>query len=110
MKKLALSLLTALSLAGTAAVAAPQQHQDNRRHYAPARPHYVPARPHFVAPRYVAPRIRYAAPPDYYAAPSYYYAEPEPDYYYYDNPYGTFNGCPPGFTIQNGVCKPYRGY
>jgi hypothetical protein len=23
---------------------------------------------------------------------------------------GTWNGCPPNFTIQDGVCKPYRGY
>jgi hypothetical protein len=23
---------------------------------------------------------------------------------------GTFNGCPPRYTIQDGVCKPYRGY
>jgi hypothetical protein len=22
----------------------------------------------------------------------------------------TWNGCPPNFTIQDGVCKPYRGY
>ena len=105
MKKLALSLFTALSLLGTAAVAAPQHHQDTRRHYVAPRPHF--------APRYVAPRIRYAAPPAYYAAPSYYYyaePEPEPDYYYGYNPYGTYNGCPPGYTVQDGACKPYRGY
>jgi hypothetical protein len=24
--------------------------------------------------------------------------------------YGTVNGCPPYYTIQGGVCKPYRGY
>jgi hypothetical protein len=24
--------------------------------------------------------------------------------------YGTWNGCPPRYTIQDGVCKPYRGY
>jgi len=22
----------------------------------------------------------------------------------------TFNGCPPNYTVQDGVCKPYRGY
>jgi hypothetical protein len=22
----------------------------------------------------------------------------------------TWNGCPPNYTIQDGVCKPYRGY
>jgi hypothetical protein len=24
--------------------------------------------------------------------------------------YNTWNGCPPNYTIQDGVCKPYRGY
>ena len=24
--------------------------------------------------------------------------------------YQTFNGCAPNYTIQDGVCKPYRGY
>ncbi len=27
---------------------------------------------------------------------------------YYD--YSGGNGCPPHYTIQDGVCKPYRGY
>ena len=25
-------------------------------------------------------------------------------------PGSTWNGCPPHFTVQDGVCKPYRGY
>jgi len=38
-----------------------------------------------------------------------------PRYYnYYRGPVGggwnTWNGCPPYYTIQDGVCKPYRGY
>jgi hypothetical protein len=38
-----------------------------------------------------------------------------PRYYDYDPGYyggglGTYNGCPPRYTIQDGVCKPYRGY
>jgi len=24
--------------------------------------------------------------------------------------YRTYNGCPRGFTVQDGVCQPYRGY
>jgi hypothetical protein len=24
--------------------------------------------------------------------------------------YQTWNGCQPGFTVQDGRCKPYRGY
>jgi hypothetical protein len=27
-------------------------------------------------------------------------------YNYYGG--GTWNGCPPGWTVQGGVCKPYR--
>lgn len=38
-----------------------------------------------------------------------YYAPPAP-YYGYRGGYNTWNGCPPNFTIQDGVCKPYRGY
>jgi len=38
-----------------------------------------------------------------------------PRYYdYYPGAAGggfeTWNGCPPGYTIQGGACKPYRGY
>ena len=39
-----------------------------------------------------------------------YYAPPPPPPRYYRGPYRTFNGCPPRYTIQDGVCKPYRGY
>lgn len=34
-------------------------------------------------------------------------------YQYYRGPdrrYRTWNGCPPNYTIQDGRCKPYRGY
>ena len=30
------------------------------------------------------------------------------DYYDYYGGGGTWNGCPPDWTIQGGVCKPYR--
>jgi hypothetical protein len=36
--------------------------------------------------------------------------------YYYPPPagygygYPTYNGCPPGYTIQGGNCAPYRGH
>ena len=40
----------------------------------------------------------------------YYYPPPPPGYGGYGNyGYRTFNGCPPGYTIQDGVCKPYQG-
>jgi hypothetical protein len=40
-------------------------------------------------------------PPDYGG----YYGRPAP----YGYPPPTWNGCPPGYTIQGGVCQPYRG-
>ena len=41
------------------------------------------------------------------AQAQYYYPPPPPPPYYYGQP--TYNGCPPGYTVQGGVCKPYRG-
>lgn len=39
------------------------------------------------------------------------YAPPPPVYRErYRGSYRTYNGCPRGFTVQDGVCKPYRGY
>ena len=35
-------------------------------------------------------------------------ATPVKAQYYYPPP-STYNGCPPGYTVQGGVCKPYRG-
>ena len=29
---------------------------------------------------------------------------------YYGGGWNTWNGCPPNYTVQDGVCKPYRGY
>lgn len=45
----------------------------------------------------------------HYHRPRYYYR----DYGYAPRRgryYSTWNGCPHGFTVQDGVCKPYRGY
>jgi hypothetical protein len=30
--------------------------------------------------------------------------------YYRPGRYRTWNGCQPGWTVQDGRCKPYRGY
>jgi hypothetical protein len=46
----------------------------------------------------------------YYPHP--YYHRHYPRYYGYQGGYyggGTFNGCPPGWTIQGGNCAPYKG-
>jgi hypothetical protein len=37
----------------------------------------------------------------------YYPPPPPPPPYYYG--YRTYNGCPPGYTVQGGGCRPYRG-
>jgi hypothetical protein len=50
--------------------------------------------------------------------PGYYRHDQGPRYYDYSPGYPgyaggggeTYNGCPPHYTIQDGVCKPYRGY
>jgi len=70
-------------------------------------------------------------PPGYYPPPPPgYYPPPPPDYGYrpcppgytvqggvcrpYQGPegggYRTWNGCPRGYTVQGGECRPYRGY
>ena len=50
-------------------------------------------------------------------SPGYYQQDRGPRYYDYSPGYqgyagggrDTGNGCPPGYTVQGGVCKPYRG-
>jgi hypothetical protein len=44
---------------------------------------------------------------DYYSGPRYYDYSPG---YVGGGGWQTWNGCPPNYTIQGGVCKPYRGY
>ena len=39
-----------------------------------------------------------------------YYYPPPPGYGYgYGSGYRTWNGCPPGYTVQGGNCAPYQG-
>jgi hypothetical protein len=71
-------------------------------------------------PAYVEQATPYYGPPPYYpqAEPQYYeprpyrhYGQaeyPQSGHYYPPNRYR--NGCQPGYTVQDGVCKPYRGY
>ena len=42
------------------------------------------------------------------AAADWYYGRHHPHYYNYGGGSGTWNGCRPGWTVQGGVCKPYR--
>ncbi len=40
-----------------------------------------------------------------------YYRDYDGPYAYAPAPrYRTWNGCPRGYTVQDGICKPYRGY
>jgi hypothetical protein len=48
-------------------------------------------------------RHRYYPPP---APPPYYGG----GYYNGGGYYGGYRDCPRGYTVQDGVCKPYRGY
>ncbi len=52
----------------------------------------------------------------YYYAPDPYYPHRYREHYDEDRRYFPpsrrwgRNGCPPHYTVQNGLCKPYRGY
>jgi hypothetical protein len=88
-KHLTLAVLTAASLAGSAGVAAAQPwiggyFDDDRGRY--ERRHY---------------RER-----DYYDRDRY---DRRRDYRERRGGYRTGSGCRPGFTVQDGVCKPYTG-
>jgi hypothetical protein len=62
-------------------------------------------------------KLRVAPPPP--PAPGPRYAPAPPPYYRYSAPvvryyrpgrFRTWNGCQDGWTVQDGLCKPYRGY
>jgi hypothetical protein len=91
MKKLALILLAAASLLGTAGIASAQWYGGG--YYGG----YYGGRPYYGGPY----RHRYYGYDPGYGYPS------SPACYYY---YGRRICCPGGFTVQDGVCKPYRGY
>ena len=38
------------------------------------------------------------------------YSRPSGGGYYRPGRFQTWNGCEPGWTVQDGLCKPYRGY
>ena len=82
----------------------------------------------------LGPNPGYGPPPPGYGygppPPGYGYGPPPPGYgpgygppgpyyrsyegggrgYYRPGRFRTFNGCQPGWTVQDGLCKPYRGY
>ena len=57
----------------------------------------------------------YYAPRPYYGPSPYGPTPNRPRYsseamFYRPGRYRTWNGCQPGWTVQSGLCKPYRGY
>lgn len=87
-KHLALMLLVFASLIGTAGVASAQWYGGGYYYDGPG-PYY--------RDQY---RERYYDDDRYYGR----------RYYREGRGYRTWNGCPPHYTVQDGVCKPYRGY
>ena len=73
-------------------------------------------------PGYGPPPPSYGYGPGYGPPPPGYgpgYGPPGPYYrsyggggggYYRPGRFRTWNGCQPGWTVQDGLCKPYRGY
>jgi hypothetical protein len=65
---------------------------------------------------YWGPGAEYGEPgPRTYDEEPYYHRRYYDDGRYYrrryeQRRYRTWNGCPPHYTVQDGVCKPYRGY
>ena len=90
MKKLAFILLAAASVVGTAGVASAQGYGGGGYYGGPG-PYY--------GDRY---RERY------YDSDDRYYRGGRG--YYPPGRYRTVNGCQRGWTVQDGLCKPYRGY
>lgn len=88
MKKLALILLAVATLAGTASVASAQWYGGG--YYSGGYPYY---------------RDRYRE--RYYDDDRYYRRRHHRHWRGYG--YG-YNPCGPGWSVQDGVCKPYRGY
>jgi hypothetical protein len=95
MKKLALILLAAASLAGTVGVASAQ--------YGGGYYYGGPDYRYQYRQRYYDDDYRGR----YYRRGAYGSGWVSPACYYY---YGRRICCPGGFTVQDGVCKPYRGY
>jgi hypothetical protein len=82
-KTLALAALAAGMLAGTMGTAAAQYYDPGYRDYPLSRD---------------------------YDGPRPYYRGYQREGYYRPGRYRTWNGCQPGWTVQDGLCKPYRGY
>lgn len=90
MRNLALIVLAAASLTGMPSVASAQYMGGYYYDDGPPPPYYR----HRYRERY------YDDDDDRYYRRRYYREQPR---------YRTWNGCPPGYTVQDGTCKPYTG-
>jgi hypothetical protein len=121
MKRLAFAAVTAGAVIGAAGAASAQTFYFGFS----ADPYPPPPPPYYAPPpQYYGPPPGPAPAPPYYGSYRYYpdYDAPAPRYYRYGPQYGergyyyppgryrTWNGCQPGWTVQDGLCKPYRGY
>jgi hypothetical protein len=88
LKKLALLLLAAASLLGIGGVASAQWYGGGP-YYGPGPDYRYRYRERYYDDRYYGRDQRYHAP---------------------SRRWGTWNGCAPHYTVQDGLCKPYRGY
>lgn len=97
MKRLVLAGLVAAAILGTAGGASAQYY--DRGYYPPP-----PPPPYYGERYYGEPRHRgYAQPRSFRPA----YVDRHGIQTYYPGRRGT---CPPRYTVQDGVCKPYRGF
>jgi hypothetical protein len=111
MKKIVMLVFTAGAITSVLGAASAQQIYLNlgpNPGYGPPPPGYGYGPP--------PPGYGYGPPPPGYGPG---YGPPGPYYrsyegggrgYYRPGRFRTFNGCQPGWTVQDGLCKPYRGY
>jgi hypothetical protein len=64
---------------------------------------------YYSGPAYSGPGVRVYVGPQRNHHRYYRHRHHRYGYYVRGNSY-TYNGCPPGYTVQSGRCKPYRGY
>jgi hypothetical protein len=111
MKKLALVAIAAAALLGPAGGASAQTFYfgvgpQYREPPPPPPPRYYRERDRDERGYRRSERERYG----YDDRPRYHAQQPQRGGYAPPSPqWRTWNGCPPNFTVQDGVCKPYRG-
>lgn len=73
------------------------------------RPYYAPEPRYYPGPQPYYQQRDYYQPREYYRG-GYRGGYQNDEGYSSPNPrYRTWNGCPGGYTVQDGVCKPYTG-